>query len=77
MTPAESTRAIRKQLGLTQAEFAALIGVSRPTIARAEADGTDPPPWLLTIYRLIDALGPEAASQALAVAQGAEVPSDP
>lgn len=32
----------RKKKGLTQPQLAELVGVSRPTIARIEADGTSP-----------------------------------
>lgn len=71
MTPAEIA-SLRKRLGLTQPEMAALIGVSRPTIARAEADGGSAPPWLATIYRLIAAIGPRAGE----VLAAREVSSD-
>lgn len=64
MTP-ESVRATQTALDLTQTEFAHLIGSSRPTIARAVAEGATVPPWLATICRLIDALGPERALEAL------------
>lgn len=58
MTPAE-IRATRKALGLTQAEFAALIAVSRDTIIRAERDGRMIP-GLAAVYRLIAHVGPAA-----------------
>lgn len=58
MTPTE-IRTTRKALGLTQAEFAALIGVSRDTIIRAERDGRMIP-GLAAVYRLIAHIGPAA-----------------
>lgn len=60
MTPLE-IRTTRKELGLTQAEFAALIGVSRFTIIRAERDGRMIP-GLVAVYRLISHVGPDAVA---------------
>lgn len=58
MTPLE-IRTTRKAFGLTQAEFAALIGVSRDTIIRAERDGRMIPS-LAAVYRLIAHVGTDA-----------------
>jgi transcriptional regulator with XRE-family HTH domain len=58
MTPDE-IRAVRKQLGLTQVELAALLGVSRDTISRAERDGRMIP-GQPAIYRLLDRFGADA-----------------
>lgn len=58
-------RSTQVMLGLTQAEFATLIGISRPTIARAVAEGATVPPLLATVCRLIDALGAERTLEAL------------
>lgn len=65
MTPTE-IRSTRKALGLTQAELAALFGVSRDTILRAER-GDRPIPGLAALYLLIDRFGP-AAIEALRTA---------
>jgi DNA-binding XRE family transcriptional regulator len=58
MTP-DHIYATRKRLGLTQAELATLIGVSRDTVLRAERDGRMIPGMEAT-YRLIDRFGADA-----------------
>lgn len=75
MTPAD-IRSTRKALGLTQAEFAALIGVSRDTIIRAERDGRMIP-GLEATYRLIAHVGPAAIDVLRATAEPLEPSRNP
>jgi len=45
LTP-DDVRAWRKAAGLNQLEFAALLGLSRPTIARIEGGSLRAPKWM-------------------------------
>ena len=56
---------LRKRLGLTQEQFAHLIGVTTFTIRRWEKGTTHPSPLALRVIKgLIDKMAPEAASDA-------------
>ena len=47
--------ALRKHLGLTQTEAARRMGIRQPTLAKIEAEGSDP--HVSTIFRYARALG--------------------
>ena len=51
---AEEVKALRKKLGLTQRDFAKLLGCSKPTVERLERDNTVTKGPMVLLMKLLD-----------------------
>ena len=58
LTPGKRIKHVRESMGFTQVQFAKLIGVQQPSLARIESDRGEPSMTIVRFVELIATLQP-------------------